>query len=131
MQGNFQRVVQIHLPARQRRAQRHAFDELGGYELPVALRGNLVNRENIRMIQRRGGACLGFEPAQLCLVRRQALWEKLERNLAPESLVSRQIDLAHSAGANERLDPVMTDRFAHHRAGPVVSQKLQSNFEGR
>ena len=99
--------------------------------VPVSLRADLVNCQNIRMIQRRGGARLAFETAQLRLVRRQSLREKLERDFAPESLVSRQIDLAHSADANERLDPVMTDRFAHHRAGPVVSQKFGSNFEGR
>ena len=42
--GNFQRRVQIHPPARERRAQRHAFDELRRNELPVSLRADLVNR---------------------------------------------------------------------------------------
>ena len=50
LHGNFQRGVQIHPPARERRAQRHAFDELRRDELPVSLRADLVNRQNVRMI---------------------------------------------------------------------------------
>ena len=83
------------------------------------------------MIQGRGTPRLGFEPAQLRLVRRQALREKLERGFAPELLVPRKINLAHSADADERFDPVMTNQFSNQCAGPVVSQKLGSDFEGR
>ena len=50
LHGNFQRRVQIHPPARERRAQSHAFDELRRDELPVSLRADLVNRQNVRMI---------------------------------------------------------------------------------
>ena len=59
------------------------------------------------------------------------LWEKLERDFAPESLVPREIDLAHSADADERLDPVMTNQFSDQCAGAVVSQKFGSDFKGR
>src|SRR6202011_1645128 len=76
-------------------------------------------------------ARLGFEPAQLRLVHRQALWEKLERDFAPESFVPRKINLAHPADADERLDPVMTNQFSNQCAGLVGSQKLGSDFEGR
>src|SRR6476660_728817 len=81
------------------------------------------------MIQGRGTARLIFEPAQLCLVRRQAIREKLERGFAPESLVARQINLAHSAYADERLDPVMTNQFSDQRTGAVGSCQFGSDFE--
>ena len=99
--------------------------------MAVSLRPDLVNGQNIRMIQRRGSARLAFETAQLHLVRGQPLRKKLERDFAPQLLVSRHVHLAHSAHANERLDPVMTDQFSHHRAGLLVSQKFGSNFEDR
>jgi hypothetical protein len=50
-----------------------------------------------------------LKPTQLRLVGRQTLGKKLKRHFAPESLVSRQIDFAHSADADERLDAVVTD----------------------
>src|SRR6266498_5489923 len=124
-------VAWIHSPTLQRRTQRRTFNELRRYEVPVPLRADLVNGKNIRMIQGRGGARLAFKAVQLRLVRRQPLWEKLERDFAPESLVSGQKHFAHSTDADEGLDPVMTDQFPHYRAGPVVGQKFGSNFEGR
>src|SRR6185503_9149391 len=99
-------------------------------EVPVSLHADFVNGQNIRMIQGRSDARFAFESAQLDLVRRQLLWEKLERDFAPESLVSCEIHIAHSANTNKRLDSVMTDRFSHHRARPGVSQKFGSNLEG-
>ncbi len=122
---------QIHPPARERRAQSYAFDELGRDELPVSLRADLVNRQNVGMIQGRGTPRLVLEPAELHLVRRQALWEKLERGFASESFIPRQINLAHSANADERLDPVMTNQFSNQCAGGLASQELGSDFESR
>src|SRR5207244_5311703 len=74
---------------------------------------------------------LALAPAQLRVACRQALGKKLERDFAPESLVPRKINLAHTADADERLDPVMTNQFSNQCAGPVVSHKLGSDFEGR
>src|SRR6266436_636926 len=99
--------------------------------MPIPLCADLINRQNIRVIQSRGSARLALETAQLHLVCRQPLWEKLERDFAPQPLVSRQIHFAHSADANERLDSVMTDQFSHHRAGALISQEFGSNFESR
>jgi len=97
LHGNFQGVVQIHSLTRQRGAQSYTLDELCRDEVAVSLRADLVNRQNVRMIQCRGTARLGFEPAQLRLIRRQVLWKKLKRDFAPEPLVSGEVDLAHPA----------------------------------
>src|SRR6266576_7030658 len=87
LHGNFQRVVQTHSPMRQQPAQRHTFYELCRDEVAVSFHADLVNGQNVWMIQGRGSARLGFEPAELRLVRRQTLWEKLERHFAPELFV--------------------------------------------
>jgi len=58
------------------------------------------------------------------------LWEKFEGDFAPESIISRKIDLAHSTDANQRLNPVVPHQFSHHCACPTVSQKFWSLFEG-
>ena len=73
------------------------------------------------MIQRRGSARLAFEAAQLCVVRRQPFRKKLERNFAPQSLVSCQVHLAHSTDTKERFDLIVTDRFTHYRACAMSS----------
>src|SRR5258708_25783057 len=99
--------------------------------MPVPLRADFINRQNIRMIKSGGSARLAFETAQLHVVRRQSLGEKLERHFTPESLVSCQVHLAHSADANERFDPIMSDRFTDYRVGPFVGQKFGNNLEGR
>src|SRR5438045_6441094 len=83
------------------------------------------------MIQGRGTPRLIFKSAQLRLVCRQAIGEKLERSFAPESLVAREINLAHSANADQRLDSIMTNHFSNQCAGRIVSHKLGSDFEGR
>src|SRR5207302_7804049 len=123
--------VHTHSPTRERCTQRHAFNELRRNEVPVPFRADFVDRQNIRMIKSRGSARLAFETAQLTVVRRQSLWEKLKRHFTPESLVSCQVHLAHSAHTNERFDPIMSDRFTHYRAGPVIGQKFGANLEDR
>src|SRR5436190_19691910 len=128
---DFQCIVQIHPPTHQRRAQCYTFYELGRDELPGSLRADLVNRQNVWMIQGRGSARLGFEPAELGLVRRQMLWEKLKRNLASEPLVSREIDFAHPAYTEQRFDPVVTDRLIDQIARRLVNQKFGGNGKGR
>src|SRR5206468_8795561 len=105
--------------------------ELRRNEVPVPFRADFVDRQNIRMIKSRGSARLALKTAQLTVVRRQSLREKLKRHFAPESLISRQVHLAHSADANERFDPIMSDRFTHYLVGPVVGQKFGNNLEGR
>jgi hypothetical protein len=59
-----------------------------------ALRASFLNRLNWRFV--------GSE----------AIREKLERGFAPELLVPREINLAHSANADEGIDPVMTNDFS-------------------
>ena len=91
--------------------QRLAFDEFGRDKVPAPVNADLVNNQNVGMIQ--GGSCarFGFEPAQLPLVGRDLLRQKLECDLAAEQFVSRQIDFTHAADADERLDPIVTNQL--------------------
>src|SRR5438093_6828992 len=94
---DIQCIVQIHSPTRQGCPQRYPFYELGRDEVAVSFHADLVNGQNVWMIQGRGSARLGFEPAELDLVCGQTLREKLECDFTTEAFVPRQIDLAHSA----------------------------------
>ena len=125
--ANFQCVAHIHPSARQQRAQSYTFDELSRNEVSPSFYADLVNGQNVRMIQGRRVARLGFEAAQLRLVLRQMLWEKLKRDLTPEPLVSRQIDFAHPAHTEQRFDPVVTDRLTDQIARRLVNQKFGGN----
>ena len=65
--------------------------------LTVRLR-QIVKRDDIRMIQRRGGTCLLQEPLAPVSVA-QAVWgEHLQRDFTPQASVPGPIDLAHTAG---------------------------------
>ncbi|KAG0506295.1 MAG: hypothetical protein Udaeo_03200 [Candidatus Udaeobacter sp.] len=47
---NFQRRMRFYSTARDRRTQGRAFNKFHRDELPVGLRADLINRENVRMI---------------------------------------------------------------------------------
>ena len=98
---NFQRCVRFYPTARDRRAQSHAFNKFHRDELPVALRADLINRENVWMILSRGTPRFIFKADQLRLVYGQIVGKQLERSFAAESLIPREINFAHSADADK------------------------------
>src|SRR5215471_14962699 len=91
-----------------------AIDEFSGdvmHALPhgraTASLANLIDGEYVRMIEcgRRPG--FANKPIQLLLILAEFFVEKFDRDLAIELRVLRQIDFAHSAGADLRDDAVM------------------------
>ena len=70
---------------------------------------DLVNRADGWMIERRCGPRLTTEAGNGCLVGRDMLRQKLQRHFAKQLKVLGKIDNAHSAAAELRLDPVVTD----------------------
>ena len=90
--------------------QSYPFDEFSRDKVPVSVRANLVNGQNVWVIQGRGRARLGFEAAKLYLIRRQMLREKLERDLACEALIARELHFAHPTRAEQRFDLIATNR---------------------
>ena len=90
-------------------AQRPAFDELGGDVIrPISL-ADLINRENVRVIQRRCRPRLSLEAAHPLGLSRELRGQQLERDLAPELHILRQVHFAHAAHAQQRHDRVVTD----------------------
>jgi hypothetical protein len=65
-----------------------------------------MNSDDVRMIERRRCARLREKMINDGAIGDSAGWQKLQRDLAPESLVPRPIDFAHPARAKVGLDLV-------------------------
>jgi len=68
-----------------------------------------VNCGDVRMIQRREEIGLPREPRQTIRIAGEKRRQNLERDLARQPAVARQIHLAHAAGADERDDFVAAE----------------------
>src|SRR5215813_9604029 len=89
-------------------AQRHAVDELHGNEVDIITPTNLVNVRNVRMIERGSSLCLLNKSPHPFLISRKISWQNLQRHLAIEFGVLRQIHFAHSALTDFRADNIPT-----------------------
>jgi hypothetical protein len=67
---------------------------------------DLVNRDDVRMIQRRGRLGLLREALQTLAVIRQTGGENFERDAASEALIAGAVDIAHATGREQRQDAV-------------------------
>ena len=54
--GNAENFAEIHRRTRHALSQRFAFDEFGGDEVRSVRRADFINRENVRVVEGRGGA---------------------------------------------------------------------------
>ena len=82
------------------RARHVAHDEV---EVAVLLAGR-VDRDDVRMVDRRGEAGLALEALPQLGVRRAVGGDELERDRAAEPQLGRTVDHAHAAGAEDLLD---------------------------
>ena len=78
---------------------------------PVVL-ANVVDGDDGRVIQRRGGAGFGLEPAPAGLLADQPLGNHLERDGAAETRVDAAVDFAHASRAEEAFDLVGSQSIA-------------------
>ena len=102
------------------RAQRFAVDHLHRDEVQTAGVTDLVDRADVRMVERCCGASFAdHAPASIGIVR-ELTRQQFQRNVAPECRIVRAIHLPHSAGAERRDDLVGPDTIAGsqgHEAG--------------
>jgi hypothetical protein len=91
-------------------AQRSAVDELGDEVLVLLEFAGIVDREDVRVIQRRGHLRFALEAPQRRGVG-PTRGEKLDRDLPIQSRVERAVDHAHAALAEEGFDLVRSDAF--------------------
>src|SRR4030095_11559038 len=84
---------------------------LAGYQLHDERRDlrelfEAVHLRDVGMVERREQTRFALEPRAALRTAGECARQDLDRDVAPELGVPRAIDLAHSAGANPRLNPV-------------------------
>ena len=84
-------------------------------EAPVVVAG-AVDRDDVRVLEARGGERLAHEELAQVGRRRRARADQLQRDGAPELGVVGAVDDAHAADAGERLDGVAGDDRARRHA---------------
>src|SRR5262245_10943501 len=90
-------------------AQLFALEQFGDDIGRAFMRADVVNREDVRVAERRGGAGFLFEAAQTISIPGELVRQHFDSDLATESRVFGQIDLAHSACAELRNNFIMVD----------------------
>src|SRR5262249_19924375 len=93
LHGDVERWGQFHPAVRQLLAERLTVNELGGDEMCLADFPDVVNREDVRMIERGGGARFPLEAMHAVLISGEASGEQFERDLATEPGILLQINL--------------------------------------
>ena len=95
--------------------QRLAREALHHDEQPSIVLPNLMDRANIRMIQRRSGPRLSPEALQRLRILRSFLGQKLQGNKTPQRSVFRFIDNSHPTAAQQFHNPVVGNCCSNHR----------------
>ena len=91
-----------------------ALQQLHGDEGTAFEFADVVNRADVRMVQRRCGARLAVESLDGRGIVRRLLGEKFERDAAPQARVAGAVDHAHSAAAQWFQAAVVGDRTSSH-----------------
>ena len=119
------------LPARQQRAQRLAFEQLRHHVGDVAIEADIEDRDDARMIERRGGLRFLREPRDAIRHARELGRQHLDGDLAMQPRIASAVDLAHGAGANAIDDLVRTEPSAgkqSHRANSIGRDPSQRHL---
>ena len=97
-----QHLAEPHPLSRDQRVEALAAHVLHDDEVDAVGRLDLVDRDDVRMVQRRGRFGFLDKPLAAGLVRHPVVREDLDGDLAAEPRIARAIDLAHPARADER-----------------------------
>ena len=109
------RVRRVQTAALQTLLEVTPLDVAHGDEEDVLGRPGLVDRDDVRMVDRRSQLRLAQEAVAERLVLGEARSEQLERDLPLEPQILGQVDDAHAAQAQQRLDPVAGELGADPR----------------
>ena len=101
---------------------------LAGQQLRDYVRRTVVadveHRQNVGMIQRRGGARFPLEARESLGIARERARQDLDGDVSAEARIAGLVDLAHAAGAQRRQDLVRAEsgsRRKPHRTGGIVA----------
>src|SRR5438876_958687 len=126
--GNLERFAQLHARMVQALAQCLSIDKLRRDEVLTVYLTDLIDGENVRVIQAGGGASLLLKAADASFIAGKVVRQQLERDLAAKRFIAGQIDLAHSARAQQLDNLIVADRAAHHRTLLVISNQACGYF---
>ena len=96
----------------ERRPERFALEQLRDDVVDTALRSDVVDGQDVRMVQGSRRAGLLLEALQAIGVGRRRSWQHLDRHVAIEPRVAAAVDLAHPARPEERHDLVAAEPSA-------------------
>jgi hypothetical protein len=108
-----QNVGERHRPARNLRGEILALDQLHDEARRGPAVFDAVDLRDVRMIERRERLRLALEPRQPFRIVGKDIRQDLDGDVAIESSVAGTIDLAHAAGADQRVNRVRPQLPAH------------------
>ena len=103
------------LDARELVRERLALDELENQEADAVRFFDAVDRADVGVIQRGEHPRLALEAREPIRIARERARQDLDRDVASELRVVRPVDLAHAAGAEQRLQLISAEGRARHR----------------
>ncbi len=94
--------------------QRQAVKKLHGDKSMTLILANLINRADIRMIQRRSRLCLALKTRSGQRILRHFVRQKLQRNKAAQAGIFSLVNHAHTAAAQFLDNAVVRDGLIDH-----------------
>ena len=107
-------------PASDRFLERAPVEQFHDDELLAVTLADVVDRADVRVIERRRDARLAPEPLERFRVRGEIRGQELHGNLAAEANILGTVHHAHSAGAEPLENLVVTDDGANHSSGNCI-----------
>jgi hypothetical protein len=97
LRGEAERPLREHRPRVQQRAQRVALDQLHRDVGDAVALADVVDRDDVRVVERAGRARFGLESPQPVRIFADSFRKNLQRHLAAQQQVARAVDFTHPA----------------------------------
>jgi hypothetical protein len=111
-----------------RLAQRLAFEQFGHDVRRALMSADVVDRENVRMVERRRGARFLLEARQALDIGRIVVRQHFDGHVAPEPRIAGAIDLAHPTGADRTHDLIRAEASTWRQRHLTLWRKLDPPF---
>src|SRR6185369_7018073 len=106
-------------------------DKLGGDEMSLTISPDLVNSNNVGMVKRGCRASFALESLDLIDVSRKLGGQDFDCDRSIENQVVREINFAHPAGPDQRLDFIVTDPLSNNRESGCCVLAVTVRHDGR
>ena len=90
-------------------------EQLEHEERTTVVIADFVDRADVRVIERRGGACFAEESVDRCAIGLVLGGEQLQGDLSAQDEVFSDVDVAHPAASQLVEHAIMRKSLAHHR----------------